>query len=225
MVAHRRHAAVDRAGADRDQDPAVGAELAQHVHVVRVAQPALDEADVAGAAMLDVGQRRAVELDSSSSSTSRSSMSRKDMWQPKQPASDVVAMRSLLIGVSSPSPARPFPGRASPTSMQVERAPSDRHFIAVSLIRIAPTGQMCTAMSPVSRSLSAELPAWRIHDEMRACAAPGDCEHFLPSTSRLARTHSSQRMQRLRSSITVGCEASTARRGKNCGKCPSSMPR
>ena len=39
------------------------AELAQHMHVFRVAQPALDDADVAGAAMLDVGQRRAVELD------------------------------------------------------------------------------------------------------------------------------------------------------------------
>ena len=63
MVALRRQAAVQRARPDRNQDLAVGAELAQHVHVLGVADAALDEADVAGPALLDVGERRAVELD------------------------------------------------------------------------------------------------------------------------------------------------------------------
>ena len=45
--------------------------------------------------MLDVGERRAVELAISTSSSRRSSMSRNDMWQPKQPASEVVAMRTF----------------------------------------------------------------------------------------------------------------------------------
>ena len=47
----------------RDQLLAVRAELAQHVHVLRVAQAALDDADVAVADLLDVGERRAVEFD------------------------------------------------------------------------------------------------------------------------------------------------------------------
>src|SRR5574340_509712 len=63
MVALRGQAAIDGAGADGDEYLAVGAELAQHMHVLRVADAALDDADVAGAAMLDVGERRAVELD------------------------------------------------------------------------------------------------------------------------------------------------------------------
>ena len=62
MIAHRGQAAVDRAGADRDQDLGVGAQFAQHMHVLRVADAALDQRDVARAAMLDVGERRAVEF-------------------------------------------------------------------------------------------------------------------------------------------------------------------
>jgi hypothetical protein len=47
MVALRRQAAVDGAGADGDQHLAVLAELAQHMDVLGIAQTALDEADVA----------------------------------------------------------------------------------------------------------------------------------------------------------------------------------
>ncbi|MDT4890030.1 hypothetical protein FQZ97_1268160 [compost metagenome] len=63
MVAQRRQAAGDGAGAHGHQHAALVAEGAQHLHVLGVAQAALDEADVAGADGLDVGQRRAVELD------------------------------------------------------------------------------------------------------------------------------------------------------------------
>ena len=45
------------------RDRAVPAELAQHVHVLGVAQAAFDDADVAFADLLDVGQRRTVEFD------------------------------------------------------------------------------------------------------------------------------------------------------------------
>ena len=62
LVAQRRQTAVDRAGADGDQDLGVGAQFAHDVNVVGVAHPAFDQRDVAGTAMLDVGQRRAVEL-------------------------------------------------------------------------------------------------------------------------------------------------------------------
>ena len=63
MVALRRQAAVDRTGADSDQRLAVLPEFPQHVHVLRVADAALDQPDVARAAVLDVGERRAVEFD------------------------------------------------------------------------------------------------------------------------------------------------------------------
>src|SRR5512136_3262821 len=52
----------------------------------------------------------------------RSSMSRRDMWQPKQPASEAVAMTGLLMGsprVLGPDVAADGPG--------VELAPADRH--------------------------------------------------------------------------------------------------
>jgi hypothetical protein len=63
VVALCRQAAVDGAGAHGHQRLAAGAELAQHVHVLGVAQAPLDQADVAAAEGLDVGERRAVELD------------------------------------------------------------------------------------------------------------------------------------------------------------------
>jgi hypothetical protein len=45
-VAHRRHAAIDRAGADRDQDPAMLAEFPEFLDVVLVRAAAFDEADI-----------------------------------------------------------------------------------------------------------------------------------------------------------------------------------
>ncbi len=63
IVAQRRHAAGDRAGAHGHQNPAVLAELAQHVDVLGVAHAAFDQSDVARSAVLDVGERRAVEFD------------------------------------------------------------------------------------------------------------------------------------------------------------------
>ena len=54
---------IDGTGTDGDEDFAVLAELAQHVHVLRVADAAFDQTDVARPAMFDVGQWRTVELD------------------------------------------------------------------------------------------------------------------------------------------------------------------
>src|SRR5574340_684482 len=55
VVALRGQAAGHGARTDGDEDFAVGAELAQHMHVLRVADAALDDADVARPAVLDVG--------------------------------------------------------------------------------------------------------------------------------------------------------------------------
>jgi hypothetical protein len=95
VVALCRQAAVDRARADRHQVLQLRAELAQHMHVLRVAHAALDRADVAGPQCLMSVSGERSNSTRSSSSNSRSSMSSSDMWQPKQPASEVVAMRSF----------------------------------------------------------------------------------------------------------------------------------
>ncbi len=62
MVALGRQAAIDGAGADSDQHLAMGAHFPEHMHVFRIADAAFDKADVAGAEMLDVGDRRTVEI-------------------------------------------------------------------------------------------------------------------------------------------------------------------
>ena len=76
--------------------------------------------------------------------------------------------------------------------------------------RIAPTGQ--TLRRRVGqRDVGVGQPAAVAVDDAGACRCRGRrCANtFLPSTSRLARTHSSHRMQRLKSSRMSGCEAST----------------
>ncbi len=55
MIALCRQAAVDGAGADGNEDFAVFAEFAQHMHVLCIADTTFDEADVARPAVLDVG--------------------------------------------------------------------------------------------------------------------------------------------------------------------------
>ena len=63
VVAQRRQAAGDGAGAHGHEHAAVGAEGAQHLHVFCVAETAFDQADVARPHGLDVGQRRAVKFN------------------------------------------------------------------------------------------------------------------------------------------------------------------
>src|SRR6185369_5542434 len=58
----------------------------------------------------------------SSSVNSRSSMSRKDMWQPKQPASEVVATFSFFLGTVISAPLHGFANR-----LLVVSAFADRH--------------------------------------------------------------------------------------------------
>src|SRR5450759_2715132 len=55
MIAHGWHASIDGTGPDRDEYLAVVTKFAQHMHVFRVAYTALDQSDIARAAMLDVG--------------------------------------------------------------------------------------------------------------------------------------------------------------------------
>lgn len=79
--------------------------IAKDMHVFRVAQPAFDDADIAiRTHRLDVGERGAVELDVLKQAVNnRSSISRKDMWQPKHPASEVVATLSFFVVIQRPS--------------------------------------------------------------------------------------------------------------------------
>ena len=64
VIALRRQTTIDGAGADGDQDFAVFAEIAQHMHVFSVAQTAFDDANVAlRVDLFNVGQRRTVKFN------------------------------------------------------------------------------------------------------------------------------------------------------------------
>src|SRR5574343_294111 len=66
----------------------------------------------------------------SSNVNSRSSMSRKDIWQPKQPASEVVATLSFLVGAVISAALRRFGNRRL-----VVGAFADRHGEALTLLQ------------------------------------------------------------------------------------------
>src|SRR5450759_480306 len=68
----------------------------------------------------------------SSNATSRSSISRKDIWQPKQPASEVVAILTLFIVMPHFSQDDFFQAYFTDL-VKIESAPADRHLIAVFL--------------------------------------------------------------------------------------------
>jgi hypothetical protein len=76
----------------------VGAEVLQHADVFLVAAAALDQPDGAAPAEgLDVVDRGFVEIDQLDQLEDASSMSSTDMWQPKQPAREVVATLGLAM--------------------------------------------------------------------------------------------------------------------------------
>src|SRR5450759_1482194 len=54
MIAHGGHPAIDGTSSDRNENPAVGTELAQHMHIFRVAYTALDQSDIARIATLSL---------------------------------------------------------------------------------------------------------------------------------------------------------------------------
>ena len=67
-----------------------------------------------------------------------------------------------------------------------------------------PPGRCCAARSLSAMSLSASLPLALLTIRCVPMPRPAIANTFLPSTSRLARTHSSHRMQRLKSSRMSG---------------------
>ena len=186
MIALRGQAAVDRAGPDGDQDLAVVAELAQHVHVLGVADPALDQADVARPAMLDVGERRAIELDALEQREQRSSMSSSDMWQPKQPASDVVAIFSLRRVTSvMASPGRRGASAADFADRRlVEPALADRHVEADALAQDRADRTDVIALSAAHAAVAQQAGQGEFTIRCLAMPRPPSAKTFLPSTSR-----------------------------------------
>src|SRR5574343_1693106 len=110
----------------------------------------------------------------SSSVNSRSSMSRKDMWQPKQPASEVVATFSFLVGAVISAALRRFGNRRL-----VVLALADRHRETLAFLQDhadrADMGRLV-----VEREVGvAELAGLGIDDQVRLDAAPGQREDVL----------------------------------------------
>ena len=90
--------------------------------------------------------------------------------------------------------------------------------------RMAPTGQTWNALSSTEKPVSPSLPLAAFTMSFALIPRPVIPNTFFLSTSRLARTQSSQRMQRLKSSTTSGWDASMRRSGKKWVKCGLSIP-
>src|SRR5574343_965740 len=109
----------------------------------------------------------------SSSVNSRSSMSRKDMWQPKQPASEVVATFSFLVGAVMSAALR-FGNRRL-----IVGALADRHGKALPLLENHADRANMGRLVGQRKVGVAELAGLGIDDQVRLDAAPGQREDVL----------------------------------------------
>src|SRR5574343_120826 len=110
----------------------------------------------------------------SSSVNSRSSMSRKDMWQPKQPASEVVATFSFLVGAVMSAALHRFGNRRL-----VVLALADRHREALAFLEDH-ADRADLRRLVIDREVGvAELAGLGIDDQVRLDAAPGQREDVL----------------------------------------------
>ena len=230
----RRQAAVDRAGAEGHQHLAAAAELAQHLDVLGVAHAALDDAHVALAHFLDVGERRAVELDPLQQGeealvdVEERHVAAEAAGQRRRGDLELAGGGASMAVIASPRPTR----RSRRSRRRAPRWASRRTRAARSACRSRgpwagsrPPGRRARPCRSPAKSVSASRPVRAFTMSRVRMPRPESAKTFLRSTSRLARTHSEQRMQRLKSSSTSGCEASTGRSGKKWSKCGDITPR
>src|SRR5574343_595780 len=110
----------------------------------------------------------------SSSVNSRSSMSRKDMWQPKQPASEVVATFSFLVGAVMSAALRRFGNRRL-----VVLALANRHRETLALLEDHPDRANVGRLVGQREVGVAELAGLGIDEQVRLDTAPGQREYVL----------------------------------------------
>jgi len=159
----------------------------------------------------------------SAKSNSRSSRSSSDIWQPKQPHSEQVAIFSLASIMAAPSFAfrqhRHIAHHVDRFTVVEPLADGDFVSPVLEQNRSGRTdlsglvGDAEIGRTQLAGSVAPSLPDGVLTTRCALMPRPCTAKIFLPSTSRLARTHSSQRMQRLKSITASGWEASTGRRG------------
>src|SRR5574343_1505388 len=110
----------------------------------------------------------------SSSVNSRSSMSRKDMWQPKQPASEVVATLSFFLAVMSLALRHGFGNRRL-----VVLAFPDGHGKALPLLEDDPDRTDLRSLVVEREVGIGQLAGLGIDDQVRLDAAPGQRKNVL----------------------------------------------
>src|SRR5271166_1817051 len=111
----------------------------------------------------------------------RSSMSRKDMWQPKQPASEVVAMRTFgKAAVSADALIGPPPPRSVLADrLKIIAALADRHGIADALDQDRADRADVRRLVRDREIRVAELAARRVDHDVRGHAAAGERKYGL----------------------------------------------
>jgi hypothetical protein len=106
----------------------------------------------------------------------------------------------------------------------VVEALADGHAITAALGQDGADRADVGGRSSALKRLSPSRPVGDSMTSLLAMPRPLMAKTSLPSRSRLARTHNSQRMQRLKSMTKSGWEASRSRRGKKWVKWGASMP-
>ena len=103
------------------------------------------------------------------------------MWQPKQPASEVVATLSLLRPAAIHVSASSGPGvRRAPRSASRRNVRSPIGTAKpLRFCRMTPTGQTCAALSASAKSVSPSWPDLALTIRCVADAAPGEREDVL----------------------------------------------
>ena len=168
-----------------------------------------------------VHQRAVDEIDLlSASASSRSSMSRNDMWQPEQPSSQTVAIFALLlIRVSSRIMVRYGRNWRCLTISATDRALLEQRAGRADVHALAAAGA----------ALAGAPGLVQVGDHAASMPRPMTSQVCAPSISSQTRTQRVQRMQRLWSSgkqVVRGVDAALRDSGRAArrGSCPGSAP-
>jgi len=143
--------------------------------------------------------------------TRRSSLSRKDMWQPKHSANDIVSI-FILVWVLIIIFLRDVFLQANFTDgVLIINALPDRYLVTLLFDQNGTDRtDICRKIGYRNRTVG-QFAARELTIRCASVPRPAMANTFFPSTSRLARTHKSHKIQRPRSSRIAACEASISR--------------
>jgi hypothetical protein len=181
MVALRGQAAGDGARPYRHEHFAVRTKLAQHVHILCIAQPTFDEPYVARAAMLDVRQRR--RSNSTGSSSAKGVRRHRARTCGSRRAGHDVVTTQFCSGRAWRCNGHVFPSsRASSSACALIGAPCQRCLIGTAKDSLANDGANWTHPERLVAGCKVGIrqpSRFRVYDQVLVHASPAQCEYLL----------------------------------------------